>query len=224
MRWRWRELVENVRIGLDRARALGPLASIGIDGWAVDYGLVDEHGLLLSDPHSYRSPRTEGWRSVAHSLGERELYRRTGIQLMPINTIFQPAAHDREELARAERLVMLPELVAHELTGAAVGERTNAGTTGLLDVATGDWSSDFTVAIGRSSILPPLEPVGRASATTGRPFTSSPRTTPHARSPRARSTARVAPSSRPGPGSSWASSARLPTPPSRPASRTSRTR
>ena len=162
MRWRWRELVENVRIGLDRARALGPLASIGIDGWAVDYGLVDEHGLLLSDPHSYRSPRTEGWRSVAHSLDERELYRRTGIQLMPINTIFQLAAHDRDELARAERLVMLPELVAHELTGAAVGERTNAGTTGLLDVATGDWSSDFTVAIGVDPrILPPLEPVGR---------------------------------------------------------------
>ncbi len=82
---------------------------------------------------------------------------------MPINTIFQLAAHDREELARARRLVMLPELVAHELTGEAVGERSNAGTTGLLDVATGTWASDLAVAIGVDPrILPPLEPVGRA--------------------------------------------------------------
>ena len=77
-------------------------------------------GRLLSDPHSYRSPRTEGWRDVARSLGEADLYRRTGIQLLPINTIFQLAAHDPDELARATRLVMLPELVAYELTGEAV--------------------------------------------------------------------------------------------------------
>ena len=76
---------------------------------------------MLSDPHSYRSPRTDGWRAVAQSLGEAELYRRTGVQLMPINTIFQLAAHDRAELDRAARLLMLPELVAYELTGAAVG-------------------------------------------------------------------------------------------------------
>src|SRR6185295_15201907 len=93
---------------------------------------------------------------------ERELYRRTGIQLMPINTIFQLAAHDRDELARAERLVMLPELVAHELTGEAVGERSNAGTTGLLDVATGDWSNDLAEAVGISpTMLPAVEPAGR---------------------------------------------------------------
>ena len=49
---------------------------------------------------------------------------------MPINTIFQLAAHDPAELARARRLVMLPELVAYELTGAVAGERSNAGTTG----------------------------------------------------------------------------------------------
>jgi hypothetical protein len=54
-----------------------------------------------SDPHSYRSPRTERWREVARSLGEAELYRRTGVQLMPINTIFQFAGAHRHELARA---------------------------------------------------------------------------------------------------------------------------
>jgi rhamnulokinase len=162
MRWRWAELLDNVRLGLERARASGPLASIGIDGWAVDYGLLDEDGVLLSDPHSYRSPRTEGWRRVARSLGEVELYRRTGIQLMPINTIFQLAAHDPGELARARRLVMLPELVAHALTGEVAAERSNAGTTGLLEVATGDWADDLAAATGVDpGILPTPETAGR---------------------------------------------------------------
>lgn len=162
VRWRWRELVENVRVGLDRALQAGPLASVGVDGWAVDYGLLGDDGRLLSDPHSYRSPRTEGWRDTARSLGEAELYRRTGIQLMPINTIFQLAAHDPDELARAARLVMLPELVAYELTGEVASERSNAGTTGLLDVATGAWANDLAEAVGVDpEILPPAEPSGR---------------------------------------------------------------
>jgi rhamnulokinase len=162
LRWRWNELMDNVRLGLDRARELGPLASIGIDGWAVDYGLLGPDGRLLSDPHSYRSPRTHEWRAVARSLGEAELYQRTGIQLIPINTIFQLAAHDRDELADAHRLVMLPELVAYELTGQWTGERSNAGTTGLLDVATGDWAGDLVAAIGVDpGILPQPESAGR---------------------------------------------------------------
>ena len=162
VRWRWRELLENVRLGIDRALDTGPLASIAVDGWAIDYGLLDEDGRLLSDPHSYRSPRTNRWRDVARSLGERELYRRTGVQLMPINTIFQLAAHDRSELDRAARLLMLPELVAYELTGEAAAERSNAGTTGLLDLATGTWASDLAAAVGVDrAILPAVEPAGR---------------------------------------------------------------
>jgi rhamnulokinase len=162
VRWRWRELLANVHVGLDRALDTGPIASIGVDGWAVDYGLLDEQGRLLSDPHSYRSPRTERWRDVARLLGEAELYRRTGIQLLPINTIFQLAAHDRGELDRAAQLLMLPELVAYELTGQAVGERSNAGTTGLIDVATGAWAVDLAEAVGVApSILPAIEPAGR---------------------------------------------------------------
>jgi rhamnulokinase len=162
VRWRWEELVANVRAGLDRALTEGPLESIGIDGWGVDYGLLGEDGRLLSDPHSYRSPRTHGWREVASALGEVELYRRTGIQLMPINTIFQLAAHDRDELARAARLVMLPELVAYELTSTAASERSNAGTTGLLDVATGSWAADLLEAVGVDpTIMPAPEPAGR---------------------------------------------------------------
>jgi rhamnulokinase len=162
VRWRWRELVENVRAGLDQAIARGPLASIGVDGWGVDYGLLGDDGCLLSDPHSYRSTRTNGWRGVVRALGEAELYRRTGVQLMPINTVFQLAAHDPDELDRARRLVMLPELVAYELSSAAASERSNAGTTGLLDVATGEWAADLLEAVDVDpAIMPPPEPAGR---------------------------------------------------------------
>ena len=162
VRWRWRELLENVALGLDRALDTGPIASIGVDGWAVDYGLLDEHGRLLSDPHSYRSPRTSEWRRIADHIGEAELYRRTGIQLIPINTIFQLAAHDTAELARARHLVMLPELVAYELTGTIAAERTNAATTGLLELTTTDWATDLCIAAGVDpAILPAVVPPGR---------------------------------------------------------------
>jgi rhamnulokinase len=162
VRWRWTELVENVRRGLDRALDDGPLESIGIDGWAVDYGLLGDDGRLLSDPHSYRSGRTASWRSVAQELGDATLYRRTGVQLMPINTIFQLAAHDRAEVRRARRLLMLPELVAYELTGAEVAERTNAGTTGLLDIVTGTWATELITAVGVDpALFPPVERAGR---------------------------------------------------------------
>jgi rhamnulokinase len=95
-------------------------------------------------------------------LGEAELYRRTGVQLMPINTIFQLAAHDRDELRRTTRLVMLPELLAYELSSAAASERSNAGTTGLLDVSNGDWAFDLLEAFDVDpAIMPAPEPAGR---------------------------------------------------------------
>jgi rhamnulokinase len=90
---------------------------------------------------------------------------------MQINTIFQLAAHDRDELARARTLLMLPELVVHHLTGEAHGERTSAGTTGLVDLATGDWSPHLFDAIGVDrAIMPRIETApGRAGAWRGVP-------------------------------------------------------
>src|SRR6202022_4352165 len=95
----------------------GPVASIGIDTWGVDYGLLDDKGALLSAPYSYRDDRTAGWHTVAERLGEERLYATTGIQLMGINTVFQLAAHDRSERDRAATVLMLPELLAHALCG-----------------------------------------------------------------------------------------------------------
>ena len=82
------------RRGLEAARPRGPVASIGIDTWGVDYGLLDAAGELVEPPVSYRDVRTAGYREVVERIGERRLYEITGLQLLPFNTIFQLAAHD----------------------------------------------------------------------------------------------------------------------------------
>jgi rhamnulokinase len=161
LRWDWDRLVAEMERGLDHARSRGPLASIGIDTWAIDYGLLDAGGELVEAPVSYRDQRTAGYREVAERIGERRLYEIAGLQLMPINTIFQLAAHDRAALSRARHVVMLPELLAYHLTGEVTAELTSAGSTGLLDLATGEWSADLLDAIGVSpQLLPAIQRPG----------------------------------------------------------------
>ena len=154
-------LVAEMERGLEAARSRGPLASIGIDTWAVDYGLLDADGELVEAPVSYRDGRTAGYREVVDRIGERRLYEIAGLQLLPINTIFQLAAHDRAALDRARHVVMLPELLAYHLTGEITAELTSAGSTGLLDLATGDWSDELVADVGlRRQLLPEICPPG----------------------------------------------------------------
>jgi rhamnulokinase len=166
LRWDWDRLVAEMQRGLERVRARGPLASIGVDTWAIDYGLLDARGELVEAPVSYRDKRTAGYREVAERIGERRLYEIAGLQLMPINTIFQLAAHDRESLARARHALLLPELLAYHLTGEVTAELTSAGSTGLLDLATGDWSAELVDAIDLPrSLLPQIRPPGTVVGT-----------------------------------------------------------
>jgi rhamnulokinase len=131
------------------------LVSIGVDSWAVDYGLL-RGGELLNLPWSYRDGRTDAGVAAVHArIGPGELYRRTGLQFLPFNTIYQLAAEQR--LAEADRLLLVPDLVTWWLTGRAVCERTNASTTGLLDVHTGDWDPELLALVGvHPSQLPTL--------------------------------------------------------------------
>jgi rhamnulokinase len=148
LRWDWRALVGELERGLEIAVEAGPVASIGVCTWGVDYGLIDNDGVLLSPPHCYRSERTSGYRAVVDLVGERRLYELSGVQLQPFNTVFQLAAHDRGELERAHRLLLLPDLLVRHLTGAEATDRTGAGTTGLLDIATRGWSDELIAASG----------------------------------------------------------------------------
>ncbi|HEY7070790.1 MAG TPA: FGGY-family carbohydrate kinase [Acidimicrobiales bacterium] len=163
LRWDWRGILREVERGLELGLAEGPVASIGVDGWGVDYGLLDGRGALLSPPYCYRDERTRDWRTTAERIGAGHLYDVTGIQLLGLNTIFQLAAHDRSERSRAARLLLLPDLVVRTLTGFEGAERSNASTTALLDARTGAWSVELLEAVGLDpALLPPIVPAGRA--------------------------------------------------------------
>ncbi|MDH3300741.1 MAG: FGGY-family carbohydrate kinase [Acidimicrobiia bacterium] len=169
LRWDWAMLTGEVQRGLASALGRSPVASIGIDGWGVDYGLIDDTGALLTSPFCYRDRRTDGWRSVVDRIGREKLYRITGIQLMGINTIFQLAAHldaDAPLLQRAHRALLLPDLLVNRLTGWIGVERSNASTTGLLDARTGQWSPELLDDVGVPAELLP-SPVSAAASCVG---------------------------------------------------------
>jgi len=161
LRWDWSTITAAVVEGLERCLELGPLASIGVDTWAVDYGLLDADGQLIGDPYCYRDDRTDGYRAIVNDVGAAAMYAVNGLQLQPFNTIFQLAVHDRAELERAERLLWLPELIVHHLAGVRVTERTSAGSSGLVDLATGRWSSALLDVAGvDSGLLGAIVPAG----------------------------------------------------------------
>ncbi|NUO60826.1 MAG: rhamnulokinase [Hamadaea sp.] len=148
---------------LDGLRAAGPVDSIGVDSWAVDYGLLDADGRLLGNPVHYRDARTDG--VVGQVLGRvpaERLYATTGLQLQPFNTVFQlMAARDTAQFAAAKTLLLIPDLLGYWLTGEIGAERTNASTTQLLDVHTGRWSTELAESLGLpTAILPPLRDPG----------------------------------------------------------------
>ncbi|MEU8304699.1 rhamnulokinase family protein [Actinomadura sp. NPDC048955] len=157
LHWDILGLYGNVLDGL-RSAPRG-LASVGIDSWAVDYGLLDAGGALLGNPVHYRDARTDGvMERVRAELGEDLLYQASGLQFLPFNTIYQLAADD---LSRAATLLLIPDLLAYWLTGEIGAERTNASTTGLLDVRGGTWSADLVDRLGLpAGIFPPLHDPG----------------------------------------------------------------
>jgi sugar (pentulose or hexulose) kinase len=135
-----------VLAGIAEVARTGGLDGVGIDSWAVDYGLLDRDGELLGNPYSHRDPRT---RDVPE-------------QQLPFTTVFQlVAARGTAALESAHTMLLLPDLLGYWLTGQVGAERTNASTTGLLDVTTGEWSSDLAARLGLPwSILPPLRDAG----------------------------------------------------------------
>lgn len=174
LRWDWPRIVSEVETGLEMATTLGPVASIGVDGWGVDYGLIDAAGDLVALPFSYRDPRTDAWEATLDALGGEFIYETTGIQLMAINTLFQLAVHDPGELERAASVMLLPDLMTQTLTGTVAAERSNASTTALLAVADGEWSVPLAEGIGLSTRFLPgvVDAPATAGAWQGIPVTT----------------------------------------------------
>lgn len=134
------------------------LAGIGVDAWGVDYALLGERGELLQNPYHYRDRRTEGvMEEVFRKVSREEIYRSTGIQFMPINTLYQLVAAQRDTatiLAAAKHMVTIPDLFNFWLTGHAVCEFTNATTTQLVDPVRRVWASNLLEKLGLSPDLP----------------------------------------------------------------------
>jgi rhamnulokinase len=166
LHWDVLSLYQGVLDGLREAARGGGVASLGVDTWAVDYGLLDADGRLLGNPYHYRDDRTQdAARKVWSTVPAEELYRITGLQHLPFNTVFQlAAAGGSAQLAAARTLLLVPDLLVHWLTGTVGAEVTNASTTALLDAATGTWSADLIGRLGLDpALFPPLRHPGEVA-------------------------------------------------------------
>ena len=155
LRWKLPKIFDEIRAGLnragERARELGrPIESIGVDSWGVDYGLIDDAGVLIENPICYRDERTRDAMEQVFALVPREeVFERTGIQLMVFNTLFQLYAHAKEGFPkRAARLLLIPDLINFFLTGRAVTEYTNATTMQMVSARTGTWDQELIERLG----------------------------------------------------------------------------
>jgi len=151
--WNIPGLFDGIKHGmaLAAARDTAPL-SLGLDTWGVDFGLVARDGALLDLPRTYRDPRTQGaLESFLGRIPREEVYRRTGVQFLPFNSLFQlhamRAAND-PLLARADGILFVPDLFHHLLTGKRTSEFTFATTTQLYNPREGDWDDALLEALG----------------------------------------------------------------------------
>jgi rhamnulokinase len=162
--WDLEGIEREIRAGLTAAAAMAPLESAGVDGWGVDHVFLDEHHDTLGPAVSYRDDRTRGVMELVQSrVPAKEIYRRTGIQFQPFNTLYQLAASARRNpswLARARHLLMLPDYFHFRLCGAISTEYTNATTTQLYGVTSDDWDDDLLAIAGvsRDLLTTPVQP------------------------------------------------------------------
>ena len=143
--WDFDRILAETEKGLLRCAraATTPIASIGVDGWAVDYVRVNKEGLPLRPPFCYRDPRTEAtMREMESRCSQAELYALSGAQPLRINTIYQLMADARAGVSASTPWINLPEYLLTRLGGRAVAEYTNATHTGLVDIHSRSWSRE----------------------------------------------------------------------------------
>ncbi|MFC9687227.1 rhamnulokinase family protein [Kribbella sp. NPDC056951] len=145
------DILHLYRSMLDGLHTAGAVDALGIDSWAVDYGLLSG-GQLLGNPFHYRDSRTN---TAVQGVTSEELYQVTGLQQLPINTLYQLLAE--RLLEQADTLLLIPDLLAYWLTGSVGAERTNASTTQLYDVRRREWATGLAERVGvPARVLPRL--------------------------------------------------------------------
>ena len=146
----WQEIQAGITMAFTDEREV---RSVSVDSWAVDYVPLDEHGVALRNPYSYRDPRTAGRMEIAveKAGGADALYERTGIQFLSFNTlpqIISDIADEPELVGRTACRLLMAEYFLYMMSGKQVVEATNASTTQLVDSVTGAWIEELIAAIG----------------------------------------------------------------------------
>ncbi len=164
LRWPFDRLLAGLEDGLRKAAQAAPegIASIAVDGWAVDYVRLGNDGQPLANPYCYRDERTIASKKAADELALPEwMFRHAGAQPLRINTVYQLLADPAAGIDPHAPWVNLPEYVLYRLGGRRVAEYTNATHTGLVDIETGDWSGSLLQVLDiRRESLPPIVPPG----------------------------------------------------------------
>lgn len=146
--WNFQKIFEEIKFGLKTARKKAgklnkKIYSLGVDSWAVDYGLIDADGNLISNPVCYRDARTNGaMEKFFNKISRTEIFEKTGIQFLNFNTIFQLFSED-ETLGKADKFLLLPDLINYFLTGKIFCEYTNATTTQLVNANGENWDFEL---------------------------------------------------------------------------------
>ena len=174
--WDFTKLMDEVRVGIAKLSAHangvgGSIVSLGIDTWAVDYGLVRD-GQLLAQPNCYRDPLNQIGADDVHSrISFAEMYEIAGLQFLPFNSIYQLARQSKfnpEQLESATDIMLIPDLIGFLLTGKKATEKTNASTTGMLDATTRSWSQEIIERAGLTQAASKFPELRSAGETLGK--------------------------------------------------------
>ena len=161
--WDWQFILDQVKSGLIKATSLGQVVTLGVDSWAVDYGLINAAGEVIAPPHCYRDGRTDGvMAQLKAELGVDYIYGKTGIQFIFFNTMYQLFVEKDSQIYKsADKFLMVPDLINYLLCGAVSTEITNASTTQLLNVHTHDWDWEMIEKLGiKKSLFPKINKPG----------------------------------------------------------------
>jgi rhamnulokinase len=149
--WDLLNLWHEIQIGIEKGKSFIPV-SMGVDTWGVDFGLLDKQGKLIGNPVHYRDSRTRGMMEKVFKIVSRgEIFSETGIQFMPINTLYQMMSlleNDASELGIAHSFLTIPDILNYWLTGVKVCEFTNATTTQMVNPMAGDWAKTMLNKLG----------------------------------------------------------------------------
>ncbi|BDI30327.1 carbohydrate kinase [Capsulimonas corticalis] len=156
-RWDFARIASEIEGLLARAVEGGEVRGVGVDSWGVDHGFLDADGSLLAPPVAYRDlSHAAAHEEILTRIPREELWDATGIQPLSFNTLYQIAARQKDSpeiLDRAHRMLMIPDLMHHVLTGkrSLSVEATNASTTQMQRPGVGGWNVDLLNRLGLPS-------------------------------------------------------------------------